>query len=87
VSFALHFALVLVLVALQDAAWAFYIKQSAACHPFRAAIASSAIFAMGGLVTVSYVDDHRYIAAAIAGGFLGTYLAVRRGKASDDPAA
>lgn len=86
-TFALHFALVMVLVALQDAAWAIYIKQSAACHPFRAALASSAIFAMGGLVTVSYIDDHRYIAAAILGGFVGTYLAVRKGKASDDPAA
>lgn len=60
-----------------DMMWAMYTRQVADRKPLAAAAASVGLLVMGALVTLSYVTNPILLLPAAAGGFAGTWLAVR----------
>lgn len=77
--FALQCLGVFALLVVVDIAWATYVKSAADGKPVRAAIAAGALYVMGAIVTMSYVNDHRFLVPAVAGSIVGTYIGVKRG--------
>ena len=71
-------ALVFLAAFVGDALWAYYIRHAALRNPFRASISGAAIVLISGFTTVEYVKTPILLGVAALGGFLGTYLAVRR---------
>lgn len=76
IVFVVRFISVFSLMTIVDFCWAYYTKSVAKHHKWRASLASSAICAMGSLVTLAYVEDHRFLVASILGCFAGTMLAM-----------
>lgn len=59
-----------------DYAWAQYTMSAAAKQPKAAAVWAMAILGMGAIVTRAYVDNALMLVPAMAGAFVGTYIAV-----------
>lgn len=78
--FILKCAAVFVLVAFTDFLWAQYIKHTATSAAFKSAVYAAAIYLLGAGVAISYINDHRMIAPAVLGAFVGTYLSAKYGK-------
>lgn len=68
-TFALMFAL--------DFAWAGYIKAVADGQAMRAAVLASALMAITGAITLSYVNNPWMLIPVALGAFAGTYASVR----------
>jgi hypothetical protein len=71
---------VLVAVAVADVAWARYNLSISGRAAHRAAVWSVVIVLLGAVSFVGYLEDRRMIAFAAVGAYLGTWVAVRRGK-------
>lgn len=69
---------VFALIVCLDYAWARYNIATADKQPMRAAILAVAIYFLGGLSTISFVDNHIMLIPALLGAFVGTYIAVAR---------
>jgi hypothetical protein len=74
----LRYVLAFGVMVVLDATWAAYVRFAAERMPVRAGLSSMAIYAMGSALTLTYVEDHWTIVPAMLGGFVGTYLAVRK---------
>jgi hypothetical protein len=74
----LNFIMVFLATLAADFCWTKYNMHSAAKHPHRAAMWSGLIVAFGAVSFLSYVNDHKLTVAAIAGAYVGTWLAVWR---------
>jgi hypothetical protein len=79
-SFFAQFALVFVALVAVDYCWAQYISHASAKNATKAAAWAAGIIVAGACATVSYVQDHRLIVAAVLGSFVGTYIAIKRAK-------
>lgn len=79
-TFALNFALVLVMPCAVDFFWTKYTIEVAKRRAFRAALCSAAIAGFGAFGVISYIDDKRLLPAAVIGYFVGTWIAVGREK-------
>ena len=77
-NFSTHFVLVFISLVVVDFCWARYISYASAKNAIKAACWASGILIAGSFATVSYVDDHRLIVAAVLGSFVWTYIAVKR---------
>lgn len=75
-AFILHFALVFFAMIFTDFVWGIYIKAVGQNRALRAGIFSGLIMVFGAFSVISYMNDHRYLIAAILGAFTGTYLSV-----------
>lgn len=62
-----------------DVVWARYTIAVQARRAVVAATFAAAILLFGAVGVTAYVDDPIYLVPAIAGAFVGTYLAVRSG--------
>lgn len=60
-----------------DWCWTRYMLATAAKHAGAAAWWSAAIVGISAFSVVSYVSDHRLLAAALIGAWIGTYAAVK----------
>lgn len=60
--------------AVSDLIWTMWILHATAGHKWRAASFSSAVIVLSGVTVVSYVEDHRLLAPAALGAFVGTWL-------------
>lgn len=63
-------------VGLGDWLWTRYTMAVYYGNPVHAGIFSALIIALGSFVTLSYIQDKRYLIPAMLGAFLGTFLAV-----------
>ena len=70
-------AAVFLLVTLLDVVWALYIAQVSRGKPLLSAFTSAIIALLSGAAVVIYVREPPMLAAAVAGAFAGTYVAVR----------
>ena len=68
--------LVFAMMVFVDTLWTFYIRRTGQGKAFQAALASAGIMLMGGLVTLSYVDNKWFLLPAALGCFTGTLLTV-----------
>jgi hypothetical protein len=80
VNFALQFVLVAAAMFAVDVCWARYIAKVGEGRALPAANWSALIMLCGAFATISYLHDRRLLAAAIVGGWLGTFTSVRLGK-------
>ncbi len=79
-TFWLQFVLVAAAMAAADWCWTKYMMHASAHRAALAAHWSAAIIGVSAFTVSSYVDDHRLIAAALVGAWIGTYYAVRHTK-------
>jgi hypothetical protein len=70
--------LVFVAAFVNEWVWAAYIHHTAQGSALRAAILSGIIMGVGAYVTLSFLDDPKLLAVAIAGGIAGTYVFVKK---------
>ena len=75
-AFAIKFILVTVAMFLTDVCWTMYFVETEKRRSIPAGIQGSAILLFGSVVTINYVDDHRLLAAAIIGSFLGVVTTI-----------
>lgn len=75
--FLLKFLMVMVAVAFADMCWAKYMMYAAEKNAFKAAMWGTLIMVGGMVSMISYIDDRRLIAAALIGGFCGTYFTIK----------
>ena len=59
-----------------DFVWAWYTRAVALKSRYQAAAASGAIYLIGGIATVEYVQNPWLLIPATLGGMLGTYAAM-----------
>lgn len=71
-TFTTKWMLVAASVALADICWTLYFIEVEKRAAIKAGFWSAMIMVMGTFATSSYVSDHRFIAAAVAGAFVGT---------------
>ena len=71
-AFVIKFILVMFSMILADICWTMYFIEVDKRRPVPAGIWGSAIMIFGAFTTVHYVGDHRLLAAAIIGSFIGT---------------
>ena len=69
---------VFVISALADMAWAIYTRHVVLHHAVPAAVWSAIIMLIVGFNTIAYTENHWLIVPAVAGAFVGTYVAVKR---------
>lgn len=65
-------------VAVADWLWSRYILHAAARRAGAASLYSGGIVLVGGVTTLAYVADPRYLVPAAMGAVVGTYWAVKR---------
>jgi hypothetical protein len=82
--FALKFIIVTVAMFLADVCWTMYFIETEKRRSVQAGLWSSAILLFGSVVTINYVDDHRLLAAAIIGSFLGVVTTIEYKKRKDN---
>jgi hypothetical protein len=82
--FALKFIIVTVAMFLADVCWTMYFIETEKRRSITAGLWSSAILLFGSVVTINYVDDHRLLAAAIIGSFLGVVATIEYKKRKDN---
>jgi len=82
--FALKFIIVTVAMFLADVCWTMYFIETEKRKSITAGLWSSAILLFGSVVTINYVDDHRLLAAAIVGSFLGVVATIEYKKRKDN---
>jgi len=70
--------LVFVAMVLSDIAYARYTIDAVARRAHWASMWAAAIIAMSGVVVMGYTQDKRLLFFAVAGAYVGTFLAVRR---------
>jgi hypothetical protein len=75
---------VFLLVAFLDFMWAQYIKHTAVADALKSASYSMAIYLLGCLVTIAYVEDHKMMVPCALGAFAGTYLSAVFSKRKGD---
>ena len=83
-AFAIKFILVMVAMFLTDICWTMYFIETEKRRSITAGLWSSAILLFGSVVTINYVDDHRLLAAAIIGSFLGVVATIEYKKRKDN---
>lgn len=66
-----------------NAVWAIYIVSTAQKREIASALSSGVIILMGGILTMSYVEDSAYLLTGIVGGIIGTYISVKASKKRD----
>jgi hypothetical protein len=71
-----HFFGVMAAVAIADAFWTLYFIATEKREAWMASIMSSLIILSSAYATTSYVDDKRFIIAAVIGAFIGTFLTI-----------
>jgi hypothetical protein len=76
----LEFALVFGVTAIVDAVWAIYLGAVAEKKAFKSAAWGSMIVALGAVSFFAYIHNPIMVAAAVMGGFVGTYITVKRSK-------
>lgn len=60
---------------LLDLAWAVYTASvSDGSHPAKPAVWSMALYALSGMATISWTQDHWLLVPACAGAFTGTFI-------------
>ena len=82
--FVLKFIIVAVAMFLADVCWTMYFIETEKRRSITAGLWSSAILLFGSVVTINYVDDHRLLAAAIIGSFLGVVATIEYKKHKDN---
>ena len=83
-AFAIKFILVMVAMFLTDVCWTMYFVEVEKRKSISAGLWGSAILLFGSVVTINYVDDHRLLAAAIIGSFLGVVATIEYKKRKDN---
>jgi len=83
-AFELKFILVTVAMFLTDVCWTMYFVEVEKRNSLPAGIWGSAILLFGSIVTINYVDDHRLLAAAIIGSFLGVVATIEYKKRKEN---
>jgi hypothetical protein len=83
-AFIIKFILVTVAMFLTDVCWTMYFVEVEKRNPLPAGIWGSAILLFGSIVTINYVDDHRLLAAAIIGSFLGVVATIEYKKRKEN---
>lgn len=78
---ALQVVVVFAVTVALDYAWALYTLATAERRPFAASVSAVAIYALAGFATINYTGNHWMLIPAVAGCFVGTYIAVRRAPA------
>ncbi len=68
--------LVVAAVCIADVCWTMYFIETENRNSVKAGIWSSLIMVAGAFTTTSYVEDKRYVLAAVIGAFIGTVAAV-----------
>jgi hypothetical protein len=68
---------ILISAGVLDFLWAIYIKKVAQSKPIGASVTTVFIYGIGGLVTISYVNDHWLLLSATIGATIATYLTTR----------
>ncbi len=79
-SFWLNVAIVVLTTLLGAWCWVIYFRASTQGHAIRAAVADCAIIVLRMVNVVSYVEDRRLAVPVLLAAFVGTFIAVRRGK-------
>lgn len=69
---------------LVDIVWAYYFIKIAQKKPNQAGVLSILIALSSAYVTISYVSNPYFLIPVIIGAYIGTYVAVKRHKDSDD---
>jgi hypothetical protein len=69
---------VVIFAAIADVLWTIYIQSVNENKAFLAALFSGLIFLVGGVNVIAYTHNPVMLLAAALGGFLGTYITVRR---------
>ena len=83
-AFAIKFILVMTAMFLTDVCWTMYFVEVEKRKSISAGLWGSAILLFGSVVTINYVDDHRLLAAAIVGSFLGVVATIEYKKRKDN---
>jgi len=81
--FILKCVFVFCLVAFLDFVWAQYIKHTANANALKSSVYATAIYLLGCVVTIAYVDDHKMIVPCALGAFAGTYISAKLSKNKD----
>ena len=76
-AFAIQFILVMLALILADICWTMYFTETANKHAVKAGIWSALIMLSVSYATVSFVNDKRFIVAAMLGAFIGTYATIK----------
>jgi peptidoglycan biosynthesis protein MviN/MurJ (putative lipid II flippase) len=76
-AFAIQFVLVMLALILADICWTMYFTETANKNAVKAGIWSALIMLSGSYATVSFVNDKRFIVAAMLGAFIGTYATIK----------
>lgn len=76
-AFVIQFILVMLALIVADICWTMYFIETANKHPVKAGIWSALIMLSGSFATVSFVNDKRFIIAAMLGAFIGTYATIK----------
>jgi peptidoglycan biosynthesis protein MviN/MurJ (putative lipid II flippase) len=76
-AFAIQFILVMLALILADICWTMYFTETANKNAVKAGIWSALIMLSGSYATVSFVNDKRFIVAAMLGAFIGTYATIK----------
>lgn len=82
-NFWVQYVLVVIALTLADMCWTMYFIETSNKQAVRAGVWSSLIVLCSSYATVSFVDDKRFITAAIIGSFLGTYVTIKWVKKKD----
>lgn len=69
---------VMFLVAVNDICWTKWTMEVQNRKAIKAGLWSSGIYVAGGLTIISYLEDLRYMIAAIIASFLSTYFTVKK---------
>jgi hypothetical protein len=73
----LKFFLMFALVSVVDFMWANYIAHIAKGNAVLSSLFGAAIYLLGSVVTINYVNDHWMLVPAVLGALVGTYLSVK----------
>lgn len=82
-TFEIQFILVMLALIVADVCWTMYFVETANKHAVKAGIWSALIMLSGSFATVSFVNDRRFIVAAMLGAFIGTYATIKWIKRKD----
>lgn len=75
-SYPLQFIAVIGAVAIADAFWTLYFIETEKRNALMASVWSSLIILASAYATTSYVDDKRFVIAAVLGAFIGTFITI-----------
>ena len=83
-EFVIKFILVTVAMFLTDVCWTMYFVETEKRRSIQAGLWGSAILLFGSAVTINYVNDHRLLAAAVLGSFLGVVATIEYKKRKEN---